>query len=117
MASAFFNRLADPQVAQAISAGTQPAAHLHPEVVEAMNEAGFDLSGILPRLLTGNLARQASVLITMGCGEACPVVPGLRTMDWDIPDPKGQPPSRVREIRDTIKTGVTKLLKEEGWEK
>jgi len=110
MAAAFFNALSDPEKARAISAGTEPAEHLHPEVVDAMREVGIDLSAVCPRRLTPELAVQASLLITMGCGEACPFVPGLQRDDWDLADPKGQPPDRVRAIRDEIRERVERLV-------
>jgi arsenate reductase len=114
MAAAWFNRLADPDDARAVSAGTEPGAHVHPEVQWAMLEIGIDLSGATPRLLTDELARQASLLVTMGCGEACPVVPGLRREDWPLPDPKGKPAELVRGIRDDIQARVRALLIREG---
>jgi len=110
MAAALFNRLADPAKARAISAGTQPGGLVHPEVVEVMRELGIDLSGTRPRALTDDLARGADLLVTMGCGEACPHVPGLTRGDWPLADPKGQPIARVREIRDEIEARVTRLL-------
>ena len=110
MAAALFNRLADPAKARAISAGTQPGGLVHPEVVEVMREQGVDLAGARPRLLTDDLARTADLLVTMGCGEACPHVPGLARDDWPLPDPKGQPMARVREIRDEIESRVARLL-------
>src|SRR5690349_11604602 len=103
MAAAFFNSLADPERARAISAGTQPGERVHPEVVEVMAELGFSLRDAKPTLLTDELARGAQLFVTMGCGEACPVVPGLRRDDWPLPDPKGQPIGRVREIRDEVR--------------
>jgi len=109
MAAALFNRVADEAQARAISAGTRPADRVHPEVVEAMRELGVDLSSVRPRLLTDDLAREADLLVTMGCGEACPHVPGLARDDWPLPDPKGEPPERVREIRDQIKVRVEEL--------
>ena len=115
MAAAFFNALADPAVARAISAGTQPADRVHPEVLAAMQEVGIDLSGARPRLLTAELARDACLLVTMGCGEACPVVPGLRRDEWPLPDPKGQPIERVRAIRAEVERRVRALLAAEGW--
>lgn len=115
MAAAFFNALADPTRARALSAGTQPGARVHPEVLATMREAGIDLSAAAPRLLTEELAREAALLVTMGCGEACPAVPGLRRDDWPLPDPKGQPVERVRQIRDEIRARVEKLLADEGW--
>jgi arsenate reductase (thioredoxin) len=110
MAAAFFNALADPEAARAVSAGTEPGVRVHPEVVEAMREVGIDLSTAQPQRLTDALARTADLLITMGCGEACPAVPGLRRDDWPLPDPKGQPIERVREIRDEIRARVAALL-------
>lgn len=115
MAAAFFNDMSNAELAQAISAGTQPADRVHPEVVEAMREAGIDLAAARPRLLTHELAQGGVLLVTMGCGDACPVVPGLRRDDWPLPDPKGQPPDRVREIRDEIRRRVRNLLATEGW--
>ena len=115
MAAAFFNALADPARAHAISAGTEPAAHVHPEVIEAMREVGIDLGAALPRRLTLALASPAALLVTMGCGQACPFVPGLQREDWNLPDPKGQPPERVREIRDEIRERVEELVTARGW--
>lgn len=115
MAAAFFNELADRSKARAISAGTEPGARVHPEVAEAMTEAGFDLSKMKPKFLSDELARTATLLITMGCGEACPVVPGLRRADWPLEDPKGKSKERVREIRDEVKDRVARLLAKEGW--
>ncbi len=110
MAAALFNRLAGPAKARAISAGTEPGARVHPEVVAAMLELGVDLSSARPRLLTDELARGAAALVTMGCGEACPHVPGLARDDWPLDDPKGQPIERVREIRDDIEARVIRLV-------
>ncbi len=90
MAAAFFNDLADPARARAVSAGTAPAERVHPEVVAAMREVDIDLSGARPQRLTRELAAPAQLLVTMGCGEACPVVPGLRRDDWPVDDPKGR---------------------------
>ena len=115
MAAAFFNERADGSIVRAISAGTDPGDRVHPEVVEAMQESGIDLSASKPQQLTLALARDADLLITMGCGEQCPVVPGLRRDDWQLPDPKGQPVERVREIRDEIRGRVQALLAAEGW--
>jgi arsenate reductase len=112
MAAAFFNLYAEPGC-RAISAGTQPAERVHPEVEAAMREIGIDLRAAKPQKLTDELARGANVLVTMGCGESCPYVPGLRVVDWQIPDPKGQPVERVREIRDHIHEQVKGLLKEQ----
>jgi arsenate reductase len=110
MAAAFFNSLADPQKARAISAGTQPAERVHPEVLEAMREVGIDLSAARPQKLTDQMAQPAQWLITMGCGDQCPFVPGLQRADWDLEDPKGKAIERVREIRDNIRRRVSELL-------
>lgn len=110
MAAAFFNALADPQKARALSAGTQPGSRVHPEVLAAMQEIGIDLSNAKPTLLTDALAKDAHWLITMGCGEACPHVPGLLRDDWPLEDPKGKTVERVREIRDEVKARVSALL-------
>jgi arsenate reductase (thioredoxin) len=117
MAAAFFNALADPRRARAMSAGTRPADHVHPEVVVAMREAGIDVSSARPRLLTPELAAGVAMLVTMGCGDACPVVPGARRDDWPLEDPKGKPAERVREIRDEIRARVSRLIETEGWAK
>ena len=117
MAAAFFNELADPTKAGAVSAGTEPGVRVHGEVVTAMREMGIDLADAVPRRLTDELASTASVLITMGCGEACPAVPGLRRMDWPLEDPKGRPVDRVRAIREEIRARVLALLKAERWDK
>jgi arsenate reductase (thioredoxin) len=117
MAAWLFNECADPARAVAISAGTEPAGRVHPEVVAAMREVGIDLSGAVPTRLTPELAAGASLLVTMGCGEACPVVPGLRRDDWPIPDPKGRPIELVREVRDEIRGRVAALVHDEGWER
>jgi len=117
MAAAFFNQLADPGHARARSAGTQPAQHVHPEVVAVMQEAGIDLSTAQPTRLTDELAAGTQLLITMGCGETCPVIPGLRRLDWDLPDPKGKPIEHVRVIRDEIRAQVKHLIAAEGWQR
>jgi arsenate reductase len=115
MAAAFFNALADPARAHALSAGSAPGTCVHPEVVAVMREVGIDLGAATPRRLDEALAAGADLLVTMGCGEACPVVPGLRRQDWDLPDPKGQPPERVRAIRDAVRERVERLVAAEGW--
>lgn len=115
MAAALFNTLVDPSCAHAISAGTAPTTHVHPGVVATMRELGIDLSAARPQLLTTALAAGATLLVTMGCGAACPVVPGLRRDDWPLADPKDQPPDEVRTIRDDIRTRVTQLISAEGW--
>lgn len=117
IAAAFFNTLADPLRARALSAGTQPAERVHPEVVEVMREVGIDLSAARPTRLTEELAATAGLLVTMGCGESCPVFPGLRRKAWSVPDPKGQPLERVRAIREQIHTLVERLIAAEGWQR
>lgn len=114
MAAAFFNQLADSTQARAFSAGTNPGPHVHPIVVDAMREAGIDLSTAHPQLLTNDLARNATLLITMGCGEACPYIPNLRRHDWPLPDPNNLPLDQVRLIRDEIRTRVQQLLNSDG---
>lgn len=115
MAAAWFNALADPAMVRAVSAGTQPGERVHPEVVDVMREAGIDLSGNLPQRLTSGLVEGAALLVTMGCGDECPFVPGLQTDDWPLPDPKAQPIETVRKIRDDIRRRVLELLRERGW--
>lgn len=115
MAAALFNHLADSVKARAISAGTEPAACVHPEVVKVMNEVGIDLSALVPQKLDERLAASAAMLVTMGCGEACPVLPGVERQDWPLSDPKGQPIEAVREIRDEVRGRVVALLKERDW--
>lgn len=115
MAAAWFNALVDRSKASAVSAGTEPGTRVHPEVVQAMREVGIELEGSQPRKLTDELASGAEILITMGCGEACPYVPGLRRLDWPLEDPKGKPVERVREIRDDVKARVLNLLETEHW--
>ena len=106
IAAALFNKYANPNKARAISAGTQPGERVHPEVVIAMRERGVDLSAERPRKLTPELASTANWLITMGCGDECPVVPGARRDDWPIPDPKGQPAGTVDAIAGDIDARV-----------
>ena len=115
MAAAWFNKLCDGKKARAISAGTEPGERVHPEVVEVMREEGVDLAGIKPQFLSVELARQATLLVTMGCGDACPYVPGLKKLDWPLQDPKGKPLEVVREIRDEIRERVAALAKERNW--
>ena len=110
MAAAFFNQLADPERGEAVSAGTEPADRVHPEVQAVMKEIGIDLSGAKPQKLTKELAKNAHLLITMGCGDKCPYVPGLRIDDWPLPDPKGLPLAEVRAIRDEVKSRVQGLV-------
>jgi arsenate reductase len=111
IAAALFNQLCDPSRARAISAGTQPGSQVHPEVVRVMRKRGIDVSGQRPQPLTPELASAASWLITMGCGDECPVVPGARRDDWPIPDPKGQPDAVVEGIVDDIEGRVRAFLR------
>ncbi len=118
MAAGWFRALADPAKATAEAAGTQPATALHPVVVEAMREAGVDLSGRRPRLLDEVLAEaQPELLITMGCGEQCPFVPGVARDDWPFDDPKGRPLEEVRRIREQVRARVEQLVDARGWRK
>jgi arsenate reductase (thioredoxin) len=114
MAAAFFNQLADREKAEAFSAGTEPGLRVHPEVLAVMQEIGIDLSNAKPQKLTEELAKDAQLLITMGCGDKCPYVPGLRRDDWPLHDPKGKPMDEVRAIRDEIKGKVELLLNQGG---
>ena len=114
MAAAFFNALVDPSRARAVSAGTAPGERVHPEVVAVMREAGIDLAGAKPQKLTESLASGASVLVTMGCGDECPFVPGARVEDWPLEDPKGQPVEKVRAIRDEVRQRVVDLIRRES---
>ena len=115
MAAAWFNLLSDPTKARAMSAGTDPGPRVHPEVVTAMNEVGIDLSGAPTSRLTPQLAQRAQMLITMGCGDQCPVVPGVTRDDWPLEDPKGKPIETVRMIRDDIRSRVQALLERQRW--
>jgi arsenate reductase len=115
MAAAWFNALANPAAARAVSAGTEPGPRVHPEVLEAMKEVGIDLSQAQPTLLTHELAARSQLLVTMGCGEKCPVVPGLRRADWPLEDPKGKSIDTVRQIREDIRQRVSTLINQEGW--
>jgi arsenate reductase len=96
----------------ALSAGTTPGQHVHPEVVEVMRELDLDLSERTPQLLTRELAEQADLVVTMGCGDQCPYIPGKRYLDWDLPDPKGRPLAKVRTTRDEIARRVRALIDE-----
>jgi arsenate reductase (thioredoxin) len=99
---------------QAASAGTSPADHVHPEVVEVMRELGLDLSHRIPQRLTTDLASWADLIVTMGCGDECPYIPGRRYIDWDLPDPTGRPLQEVRATRDEIRRRVEELSSELG---
>jgi arsenate reductase (thioredoxin) len=105
MAHAFYERLGG----EARSAGSRPEREVHPEVVQAMREVGIDLAGRAPRLLTREDAEWAEVAVTMGCGDACPVIPGKRYVDWELPDPAGAPLEEVRALRDEIERRVADL--------
>jgi arsenate reductase len=115
MAAALFARAADPSKARAISAGTEPGPRVHPEVADAMREIGVSMEGATPQRLTAELAASASLLVTMGCGEACPVVPGVERDDWPLDDPKGKAPAEVRAIREEIARRVAALVAARGW--
>jgi len=117
MAAAFFNALADGSRVRAVSAGTQPGEAVHPEVLAVMKEIGIELEGARPQRLTLDLARGASLLVTMGCGDECPVVPGAKREDWPLQDPKGLPIAEVRKIREQVRSRVQALLAREGWAK
>ena len=111
MSQALFERAAAGRHT-ASSAGTTPADRVHPEVVEVMRQVGIDLSDRQPQLLTLELAEPADVVVTMGCGDECPFIPGKRYLDWDLPDPKGQPLEVVRATREDIERRVTELVAE-----
>lgn len=115
MSQALFERAAAGRHT-ALSAGTTPADHVHPEVVEVMRELNIDLADRQPRLLTRELAEQADVVVTMGCGDACPYIPGKRYIDWELPDPKGRPLTEVRATREEIDRRVQDLLADLGRE-
>ena len=115
IAAALFNRAADPAKARAISAGTQPADRVHPEVVALMHERGIDLSDQRPQKLTETLGSQVQWLVTMGCGDECPVVPGTHRDDWPITDPKNQPRDRVNAIVEEIDGRVLRLVDTQHW--
>src|SRR5688572_14476821 len=115
MAAAFFNTLAAPSRARAVSAGTRPATEVHPEVAVAMREAGIDLSAAKPQYLSTDITKDAHIVITMGCGDECPLIPGVEREDWPLDDPKGQPIETVRRIRDEIQRRVTELVRERKW--
>jgi arsenate reductase len=115
MAAASFNKFCDPVKARAVSAGTQPGERVHPEVVQVMREEDIDLAGVKPQFLSEELAQQASLLVTMGCGDACPYVPALQKLDWPLQDPKGQPIEIVRKIRDEVRARVSELAQQRNW--
>jgi arsenate reductase len=109
MSAALFERAATGKHT-ALSAGTTPADHVHPEVIAVMNELGIDLSDRKPQLLTTDLTKQADVIVTMGCGDACPYIPGKHHIDWDLLDPKGRPLDQVRAIGKDIARRIDSLL-------
>ena len=111
MSAALFARAAEGRHA-ALSAGTTPVDRVHPEVVEVMRELGIEISGRRPQPLTDELARRADVIVTMGCGDRCPYIPGKRYIDWDLPDPQGRPLAEVRATRDEIARRVEELIRE-----
>jgi arsenate reductase (thioredoxin) len=111
MSQALFERAAGGRHA-ALSAGTTPGERVHPEVVEVMRELGIDLADRTPRGLTPELAEQADVVVTMGCGDECPYIPGKRYLDWDLEDPRGRPIEEVRATRDEIERRVRELVAE-----
>jgi protein-tyrosine-phosphatase len=111
MSQALFERAADGRHS-ALSAGTTPGEHVHPEVVEVMRELGIDLSDRVPQGLTVELAQQADVVVTMGCGDACPYIPGKHYIEWNLPDPKDRPLEEVRATRDEIQQRVSALVTE-----
>jgi arsenate reductase len=111
MSQALFERAAAGKHT-ALSAGTTPAGHVHPEVILVMRELDIDLSDRRPQLLTRELAEQAELVVTMGCGDECPYIPGKRYIDWDLPDPKGRPLAEVRATREEIASRVSDLLVE-----
>ena len=113
ISAALFNRFVDPDKARTISAGTHPADHVHPVVLDAMREIGIDLGSAKPQKLTAELAQGADMLITMGCGDECPYVPGLLRDDWPLPDPRGQGIETIRQTREEIKSRVVALLTRE----
>lgn len=115
MAAAFFNKYADASKVRAISAGTQPAPQVHPEVKTVMNEIEISLADAKPKLLTAELAKDAKYLISMGCKENCPYIPGLQILDWPFQDPKGQSLENVRITRDKIKDQVLTFLEQNHW--
>lgn len=115
MAAALFNLNVRPGAAWAVSAGTHPGTAVYEAVVQAMADLGIDLSRATPQRLTPELTSGARWLITMGCGDQCPVLPGVARDDWPLPDPKGRPLTEVRAIRDDIHRRVDALLAREGW--
>lgn len=115
IANALFNALVDPAKARGVAAGLEPAERVQPEVIDAMNEIGIDLSAVHPTELTGRLLTELDFLVTLGCAERCPGVPLARRQDWRLRDPKGLGIREVREIRDEIRALVVQLVEDKGW--
>lgn len=115
MAAAFLNKICDPAKASAISAGTEPGKTVHPEVVQVMKDEGVDLFGVRPQYLSAERAQKATLLVTMGCGDECPYIPGLEKLDWQIEDPEGKSIDVVRRIRDEVRARVIALVTERKW--
>ena len=115
MAAALFNKLADPSRARAVSAGTRPADAVHPVVIDAMREVDVDLASAKPQFLTTDFAKDAHIVVTMGCGDECPLIPGAERDDWPLEDPKDKPIETVRRIRDDIEKRVKALIDERHW--
>ena len=115
MAQAIFNKMANPRRARAVSAGTHPGPAVHPEVVAVMREMHIDLSGIRPQYLTTDLTNDAHIVITMGCGDQCPLVAGVERDEWPLDDPGEKPLEAVRQIRDEIASRVAALIEERRW--
>jgi arsenate reductase (thioredoxin) len=115
MAAALFNTLANPARARAVSAGTRPGTAVHPEVVTVMRELGVDLSNAAPQYLSTDVTKDAHIVITMGCGDECPLIPGVERDEWPLDDPKDQPVDAVRRIRDDIHARVKALVTERKW--
>jgi arsenate reductase len=113
ISEALFERAADGRH-EARSAGTTPGERVHPEVIEAMRELGIELGDRVPRELSREDAEWADVVVTMGCGDECPYIPGKRYLDWDLPDPKGRPLEEVRATREEIARRVAELVEELG---
>ena len=111
MSQAFLERAGEGRHT-ALSAGTTPGDRVHPQVVEVMGELGIDLADRQPQLLTRELAQRADVVVTMGCGDQCPFIPGKRYIDWELPDPAGRPAEEVRAVRDEIRRLVEQLVVE-----
>jgi arsenate reductase len=115
MAAALFNTMANPRRARAVSAGTHPAEAVHPEVVTVMREMDIDISGARPQYLSGDITHDAHIIITMGCGDECPLVPGAERDDWPMDDPRGRPIETIRQIRDDIRKRIVSLIQERRW--